>query len=141
MNVMYAMVLQATLMSATDETYARAYKEAESGKPLVVLIGADWCPGCRTMKNSVMPQVRQSGALQKVAFVSVNTDYDRELANKMMNAGSIPQLIIYHKTGESWNREVVVGARSAADVERMIDRAVAATKAAPTTPANTVAGN
>lgn len=118
MNLMFAAVLQASLMGVQESSYEQAYKQAEAGKPLVVLIGADWCPGCRTMKNSVMPQVRRNGALENVAFVELNTDQQRDLTGQMMKGGSIPQLVIYHKDAEGWNRRVLVGARSAGEVER-----------------------
>ena len=56
------MLLQAAALTAVDHDYAKAYQEtAETGRPLVVLIGADWCPGCRQMKYSSIPQLEKSG--------------------------------------------------------------------------------
>jgi thioredoxin-like negative regulator of GroEL len=123
-NLMLAAVMQAALMGAAETSYAEAYKQAEAGKPLVVLIGTDWCPGCVTMKNRVMPQVEKNGTLAKVAFTQLNTDKERELATQMMRGNSIPQLVIYHKTADGWMRQVMVGAKSAAEVERAINQAV-----------------
>lgn len=123
-NLVLATVMQAALLGAGEANYAEAYKQAEAGKPLVVLIGTEWCPGCVTMKNRVIPQIRKNGTLDKVAFTQLNTDHERELANQMMKGNSIPQLVIYHKSGDGWSRQVLVGAKSAAEVEKAINRAV-----------------
>lgn len=121
---MMAAVMQAALMGVGEANYAEAYKQAEAGKPLVVLIGTDWCPGCVTMKNRVIPQIEKNGTLAKVAFTQINTDQDRELATQMMRGNSIPQLVIYHKTADGWMRQIMVGAKSVAEVERAINQAV-----------------
>ncbi len=123
-NLMMAAVMQAALMGVGEANYAEAYKQAEAGKPLVVLIGTDWCPGCVTMKNRVIPQIEKNGTLAKVAFTQINTDQDRELATQMMRGNSIPQLVIYHKTADGWMRQIMVGAKSVAEVERAINQAV-----------------
>lgn len=121
---MMAAVMQAALMGVGEANYAEAYKQAETGKPLVVLIGTDWCPGCVTMKNRVIPQIEKNGTLAKVAFTQINTDQDRELAAQMMRGNSIPQLVIYHQTADGWMRQIMVGAKSVAEVERAINHAV-----------------
>ena len=60
------------------KTYADAYKTTQdTGKPLVVLIGADWCPYCQVMKTSVMPQVAAHGDLASVSFAYMNSDQQR----------------------------------------------------------------
>ncbi len=115
--------LMATAATPVAETYEGAYKEAHAtGKPLVILVGADWCPGCRTMKQSVIPALKQSGDLANVSFASVNTDQDRELAGKLMQGGSIPQLIVYKKTETGWQREQVTGARSVNETRGLLRR-------------------
>jgi thiol-disulfide isomerase/thioredoxin len=115
-----------TALAATpkaDESYANAYREAQAtGKPLVILVGADWCPGCQTMKQSVIPALKNSGDLSQVSFASVNTDQDRELASKLMRGGSIPQLIVYKQTEKGWQREQVTGARSVSETRGLLRR-------------------
>jgi thioredoxin-like negative regulator of GroEL len=116
-------VLQLSLLSTGAPTYAEAYKlNAETGRPIVVLVGADWCPGCRTMKDSVMPSVAKQGLLKKVAFAQVNTDKESELAKKLMRGGSIPQLIMYRKTADGWKRTSLVGAQNRAKIEAFIEQ-------------------
>jgi thiol-disulfide isomerase/thioredoxin len=104
-------------------SYSEAYREAhETGKPLVVLVGADWCPGCQTMKRSVIPALKQSGDLALVSFAAVNTEIDRELAGKLMQGGSIPQLIVYKKTETGWHREQLTGAKSVSETRGLLRR-------------------
>ena len=120
-NLALSLVLQASLLGSAEQSYAAAYKDAaDSGKPLVVLVGADWCPGCRAMKQSVMPQVEREGGLGKVAFALVNTDKQDSLANKLMQGNTIPQLIVYRKTPDGWKRQQLIGAQSVAATRQFI---------------------
>ena len=42
--------MQATMLAAGAETYADAHRQTcETGQPLVVMVGADWCPACQQM--------------------------------------------------------------------------------------------
>ena len=88
-----ALLLQMSLVSSDGTRYADAYqKTASTGQPLVVLVGTDWCPGCVTMKNAVIPQLQRAGGLNRVSFALVNADSERELAGKLMRGGSIPPI-------------------------------------------------
>ncbi len=118
-------LLQAAAVTAGGQDYATAYKQtSESGRPLVVLVGADWCPGCRQMKQTAIPEVEKRGGLDAVAFAYVNTDQDSSLASKLMKGGSIPQLILYHKTETGWKRQQLTGAHSPADIQSFIQRGI-----------------
>ena len=79
------LVLQAALLTSGADSYEVALKQAqENGQPLVVLVGADWCPGCQTMKNSTMPAMARSGGLKGVQYVTINYDQNPTLARKLM---------------------------------------------------------
>jgi thiol-disulfide isomerase/thioredoxin len=118
-------LLQAAAITAGGHDYATAYREAnETGKPLVVLVGADWCPGCRQMKYSAIPELEKKGGLNNVNYVYLNSDEDSTLAGKLMKGGSIPQLIMYHKTDEGWKRQQLTGAQAVSEIERFIERGV-----------------
>jgi thiol-disulfide isomerase/thioredoxin len=118
-------LLQAAAITAGGHDYATAYREAnETGKPLVVLVGADWCPGCRQMKYSAIPELEKKGGLNNVNYVYLNSDEDSALAGKLMKGGSIPQLIMYHKTDEGWKRQQLTGAQAVSEIERFIERGV-----------------
>jgi thiol-disulfide isomerase/thioredoxin len=116
-------LLQVAAVGAGGRDYATAYHQAiDSGKPLVVLVGADWCPGCQQMKNAAIPEVEKHGGLSKVAFAHVNTDNQHELAGKLMRGGSIPQLVMYYKTPDGWKREQITGATSAGAIQAFLNK-------------------
>lgn len=118
------LVLQAAAIAPAGHDYATAFKQTEeTGKPLVVLIGADWCPGCRQMKYTTIPELEKKGGLRNVAFAYVNTDRQSELAGKLMRGGSIPQLVLFRKTDAGWKRQQLTGAQSTSSIEDFIARA------------------
>ena len=117
-------------------SYAAAYQDTQdSGKPLVVLVGASWCPACQSMKTSTMPAVAAQGGLANVAFAYVNVDAQRDLANQLMEGGMIPQLVMYEKTSDGWKLNRLIGAQSIEAVESFIgpaaQRAIALKSATP----------
>ena len=117
-------LLQAAAIGAAGQDYATAWQQSvDSGKPLVVLVGADWCPGCQQMKNGVIPEATKRGMLNKVNFAHVNTERDSALASKLMQGGSIPQLVMYYKTDAGWKRDQITGATSAGAIQAFIAKA------------------
>ncbi len=117
------MLASTTAVDSTD--YKTAFQQADTtGRPLVVLIGADWCPGCQVMKNRTIPALKRSGSLDGVAFVNLNCDNNPALTNKLMKAQSIPQLLIFRKTDAGWKRSEMIGAQSEGDVTNFISKAV-----------------
>jgi thioredoxin-like negative regulator of GroEL len=112
---------------ATDaETYADAHRQANSGKPMVVLVSTEWCAPCQKMKKTVLPEVRRRGLLKKVAFAIVNPDHNRKLARKLTGPNvAIPQLIMYRRTAKGWRRTKLVGGQSIQSVERFISQGIA----------------
>ena len=82
-------------------------------------------PPCQMMKKTVIPQVRKRGLLRKVAFAMVNPDRDRELAEKLIGGGPMPQLVMYRKTPDGWTRQVLVGGQTVEAVEQFIKEGVA----------------
>lgn len=117
-------LLQISLVGAapqSDSKYSDAYRDsAVNGKPLLILVGADWCPACETMKGSVLPVVRQRGDLDRVAFARVDADEESRLARQLMSGGSIPQLIMYCKVVDGWRRQQLTGAHSPDSVRSFI---------------------
>ena len=92
------LVVHATLTSASTESYNYAYQAMNlTGQPMVVLVGADWCPACVTMKDSVIPEAKRNGALNGVAFAKVNLDEQPELAKQLLSGTTIPQLLVVEK--------------------------------------------
>jgi hypothetical protein len=109
-----------------SETYAEAHHVMiETGKPMVIMVCTDWCVPCQTMKQAVLPRVRQRGLLRKVSFAMVNPDHDGDLAQKLTGGGPIPQLVMFRKTAGGWNRQILVGGQSLESVENFISAGLA----------------
>ncbi len=125
-------VLQAAMLVSGADSYETAMKKAqESGQPLVVLVGADWCPGCVTMKNSTMPAMARAGQLKNAQYVTINYDQNPTLARQLMRGNTIPQLIVFSKTEKGWHREQITGATNAGSVAGLIKRAADVAVAEP----------
>src|SRR5688500_6942201 len=123
-GVAMSLVLQAAVLAGGAQPYDAAFQQAqENNRPLLVLVGADWCPGCVTMKRSVMPRMAQAGKRRSVNFTEVNSDLDPAVASRLMRGGSYPQLIVFAKTPKGWYREQITGATSEAGVQALIQRA------------------
>ena len=123
--------LQLAVLGANHGSYNAALQDAQKQKqPLLVLVGADWCPGCQTMKTRVLPSLAQRGGLRGVSFATVDTDKDVETARQLMRGPSIPQLIAFSQTPDGqWHREQLTGEATEAEVQSLIARAVKAQKA------------
>jgi thiol-disulfide isomerase/thioredoxin len=121
-STVLSIVLQASIAATgATNTYPAAYQRTtETGRPLVVLVGADWCPACVQMKNNVIPQLEKQGGLEKVSFCTINTDQDQELAKKLMRGGSIPQLIMFRRTRRGWVRKQLNGAQSVTETQSFV---------------------
>jgi len=129
-SLLCAAVLQTAMMfTGTDATFvgAETYAEArhatvETGKPMVVMVGTDWCSPCQTMKKTILPRVRDRGLLRKVAFAIVNPDRESRLAREITGGGPIPQLVMFRKTTDGWVRKKLVGGQSVETVEKFINK-------------------
>lgn len=112
-TLLLAAILHTQATTLPNNDYANAHKQSlSSGRPLVVLLGADWCPGCVQMKNSIMPRVAKAGGLANVEFAYVDMDRQPKLAARLTRGGAIPQLIRYEKTKKGWKRDLLVGAHT-----------------------------
>lgn len=121
-------ILQLSLATtgANAATYAEAHKvHSETGRPMVILVGAEWCPACVQMKERTLPRIAQRGLLRKVAFAQVNTDREERLAKRLMRGGTIPQLIMYRRTASGWKRHMLVGAQNPEEIEAFINNGLA----------------
>ena len=54
----------------------------------------------------------QQGVLQNVSFAVVNADHEQNLAGRLMQGGSIPQLVMYRRTPRGWLRRRLIRAHS-----------------------------
>jgi len=136
-------VFQGLSFAASPATYQAALKDAQANeRPLLVLVGATWCPGCVTMKQTVLPAMQKDGSMKGVSYVTVDADADREVASQLMRGSMIPQLIVFAKTPDGkWHREQITGQTSAAQVKSLIARAVTAQKATEDVAVASATGN
>ena len=122
--------VQVALLLAGVEDYQQAYGEAsEQGKPLLILVGAEWCPGCRTMKQQHVPELQRSGGLKHVVYTSVDSDEKPTLSNRLLRGSAIPQLIMFTRKETGWRRAQLTGVHEPAEIRRFIDRELAAARA------------
>ena len=122
-----SVMLQVSAISLGAQDYQQAYQATtETGRPLVVMVGADWCGPCQKMKHVVLPEVKRAGVLDKVEFTFV--DADSKLAKKLMRGGSIPQLIVFRRGQEGWARQQINGVRSADEVGSFLNAQAAASE-------------
>lgn len=121
-----ATVLQASVLAAaTTDGYSDARHETvETGRPMVILVGADWCPACVDMKKKIMPKVKKRGLLRKVAYAFVNLDRQPKLGRQLITGGHIPQMIMYRKTDNGWRRRKLVGGHDVKTVETFIKQGI-----------------
>jgi thioredoxin-like negative regulator of GroEL len=132
-SILLATIVQTAILAtgaeaapAAAESYAEARRTTtETGKPIVVMVGTDWCSPCQMMKKTILPQVREHGLLRKVAFALVNPDRDRDLAEKLTGGGPIPQLVMFRKTANGWMRRKLVGGQDVETVEQFITEGLA----------------
>lgn len=132
MGPIVALMLQAALLSPAANDFGRAYDMARAQRlPLLVLVGADWCPGCQTMKNSTIAQLQRTGKLRGLAYAYVDTDRQPELARRIMRGGAVPQLILFLPDIAGWRRFQVTGAVPPDQVESLISHATRSPAAEP----------
>ncbi|MBN2022578.1 MAG: thioredoxin family protein [Pirellulales bacterium] len=132
MNVLaLALLLQVSAVAADGDSYREARRETtETGRPLVILVGAEWCPACVEMKKEILPTIRRRGVLKRVAFAVVDLDRQRRLGRELTEGGPIPQMVMFRKTPDGWRRRTLIGGQSPDVVERFIQQGIALDEAA-----------
>ncbi len=106
------------------KTYAAAYRTAEKeNRPLVVVVGAPWCPACENLKQTTLASMEASGELQDVSLAVVDQDKDPELARELKQGEMIPQIIVFARTDSGWKRSQLTGYQSVTPVRTMLRRA------------------
>lgn len=95
-----------------DKNYTLAYKQSvEEDKPLMVVIGAPYCPACQVLKQTTIADMTRSGELDGVSVAVVDRDAEPELAKQLMaDEKMIPQIIVFNKTADGqWKRRRLMG--------------------------------
>ena len=124
--LMLTAVSMVVVAPTSDHDYTLAYKRSiEENKPLMVVVGADWCPACTALKDSTIRSMEQSGDLREVSVAVVDRDRDPELARQLMKGENrIPQIIVFAKDDAGrWQSRKLTGFQSAQPVRSLIRRA------------------
>jgi len=102
---------------AAREAY---FRSAETGRPLVFLFGATWCPACRVMKDTTLPQVERAGNLRGVEFAYIDIDDRPAFAKRYLRGNSVPQLVRFDRDGDRWKARYLIGAQNPDRVARFL---------------------
>jgi len=130
MDMTGLLLVVATLATTSVDdlpTYAEAYRQhKEDGRPLVVLVGASWCPACRSMKGNYIPEALERGALKEVAFTIVDVDANRKLADRLMRGSSVPQLVMFYDSQDGPRRVQINGVQDVDSIGDFVAQGVKA---------------
>lgn len=124
-SLLLAVVLGSVTSLKTD--YAEAYKESvDEDKPLMVVVGAPWCPACNVLKQSTLEPMAQTGELDQVSVAVLDRDANPELANQLTKGEKmLPQIIMFTRTSAGqWKRHQLKGYQTKQPVRNMIRSAV-----------------
>lgn len=126
---MISLLLTAVLAGASGQavqtqTYTAAYRKAQSeDKPLVVVVGATWCPACQNLKNQTLAPLQASGELDEVSVAVVDQDAEPALADQLKRGRTIPQVIVFSKDSDGeWRREQLTGFQSTGTLRNIVRR-------------------
>lgn len=103
-----------------DSAYAQAEKEK---KPLLVLVGADWCPSCQVMKKETLEPMKGAGELNDVVVTIVDKDARPELAEQLMRGKTLPQVVVFTQDGQGWKRFSLTGMQTPSRIRELLKRA------------------
>jgi thiol:disulfide interchange protein len=110
--------------SSGQLSYEAAYRKAQDErKLLVVLVGADWCPACKTLKADTIGPMKQAGEFDEVVYTQLDKDAQPELANQVMQGKALPQLVVFCESESGWKRFSLTGMQSERRVKELLRKA------------------
>ncbi|QDT09301.1 thioredoxin family protein [Planctomycetes bacterium K23_9] len=129
---MVSLLLAAVLASVTSEPtnthdYKTAYKESVAQqKPLMVVVGAEWCTACNVLKDTTIRPMVQTGELDSVSVAVVDRDAEPELCEQLCKGEKmLPQIIVFTQNAEGkWERQKLMGYQPKQPVRKLVKRAI-----------------
>ena len=126
-SLLLAVVLGSVTSASLKTDYAEAYKESVAqDKPLMVVVGAPWCPACNVLKQTTIEPMAQTGELDEVSVALLDRDSNPELVKQLTKGEKmLPQIIMFSRTdGGQWKRHHLKGYQPKQPVRNMIRSAV-----------------
>ncbi len=122
--LLFASAVSSSCFAQQPTDYRTAYQAAQAGeKPLLVLVTAEWCPPCKVMKKTTIPELMQKQAFRDFHYSTVDLDKDEKLARQLIGDRGVPQLIMYEKRNDKWIRRYLRGIQTPATVEAFVAQA------------------
>ncbi|TWT83518.1 Thioredoxin [Planctomycetes bacterium CA13] len=129
---MVTLLLALVLSGVTSEhpiqhKYESAYKESlREDKPLMVVVGAPWCPACNVLKSSTIEPMARTGELDDVCVAVIDKDQNPELVEQLTKGEKmLPQIILFTKTESGrWSRRKLMGFQPKQPVRSLIKKAI-----------------
>lgn len=103
-----AIGMQSSSEPACDPWFEQAV--LKNSRPVVVKFGAEWCPPCRAMDESLN---HLQGRFPQARFVKISVDDKGELFRQYRSGSGIPQILIFR------NGEVVAHERGFGGQDRL----------------------
>ncbi len=111
----------------TSHDYTLAYKKSvNEHKPLMVVVGAEWCPACNVLKDTTIKSMEANGELDNVSVALVDKDQQPALAAQLTKGEQlIPQIIMFSQDEQGkWQRRKLTGYQPKQPIRSLIRRAV-----------------
>lgn len=128
---MVSLLLAVVLAGVTSEQqlqqkYSEAYEQSvKQHKPLMVVVGAPWCPACNVLKESTLRPMAKTGELDEVSLAVINRDDEPELAAQLTEGEQmLPQIILYTQDQGRWQRRKLRGFQPKQPIRSLIRRAL-----------------
>jgi len=97
---------------------------AHHERPVLLMIGTEWCSSCHRMKTNVMPIVKKSNRFKEIVYIELDYDKRPALARKITKGGPVPQLIFFYKTSSGWKRKKLEGCQDIHAIIEFLEPAV-----------------
>ena len=129
---MVLLLMAIALTSATSSNdpmnleYAQAYQQSvQQHKPLMVVVGAPWCPACNVLKQSTIIPMAQTGELNDVSLAMINRDEEPELVKQLTGGNNmLPQIIVFTNENGQWQRHKLLGFQTKQPIRSLIRKAL-----------------